>query len=294
MTKAMLVCCSDARKYDERKMIDELKTKLHSFGIDIDCAEHIFSQSGMIRSASPEVRADELMNCFISSDTENIFDISGGDIANELLDHLDYEMISQSYSVFWGYSDLTTIINAIYTKTGKSSVLYQIKNIIGTCGQLQTARVKNFISAKDNELFDIKGRFISGGSMKGITVGGNIRCLLKLAGTEYFPDMNGKVLVLEARGGKAGQIISFFNQLKQMRVYDKINGMILGTFTTLDNTCGTGFVERLALEVTGGKLPIFRTYEFGHSPDSKAVIIGEELAVTQTCSYTKYPIYPMI
>ena len=38
--------------------------------------------------------------------------------------------------------------------------------------------------------------------MEGIVVGGNIRCLLKLAGTPYWPDMREKILLLESFGGK--------------------------------------------------------------------------------------------
>ena len=41
-------------------------------------------------------------------------------------------------------------------------------------------------------------KFLQGSKMQGIVVGGNIRCLLKLAGTEYWPDMNGKILLLES------------------------------------------------------------------------------------------------
>ena len=50
----------------------------------------------------------------------DIYDISGGDIANEILPYLDFEVIKNSGKRFWGYSDLTTVINAIYEKTGKN------------------------------------------------------------------------------------------------------------------------------------------------------------------------------
>ena len=45
--------------------------------------------------------------------------------------------IAATDKTFWEYSDLTTIINAIFTKTGKSSVLYQIKNLDYANGKLQ-------------------------------------------------------------------------------------------------------------------------------------------------------------
>ena len=67
--------------------------------------------------------------------------------------------------------------------------------------------------------------------MEGIVVGGNLRCLLKLAGTEYFPDMKGKILLLEAYGGETGPIATSFNQLELMGVFEQVNGILLGTFT---------------------------------------------------------------
>ena len=60
----------------------------------------------------------------------NIFDISGGDMANDAVDYLDYDQIAKSDAVFWGYSDLTSVINAIYQKTGRISHLFQIRNLV--------------------------------------------------------------------------------------------------------------------------------------------------------------------
>ena len=61
--------------------------------------------------------------------------------------------------------------------------------------------------------------------MEGIVVGGNIRCLLKLAGTEYWPNMDGKILFLEAYGGEVSQIAALFTQLEQMGVFKQVEGI---------------------------------------------------------------------
>lgn len=56
--------------------------------------------------------------------------------------------------------------------------------------------------------------------MQGIVVGGNIRCLLKLAGTEYWPDMNGKILLLESFIIISdSKMILFFEKHKKYRVF---------------------------------------------------------------------------
>lgn len=60
------------------------------------------------------------MSFYRVQEIQAILDLSGGDLANELLPYLDYEVIGKSQAEFWGYSDLTTILNAIYAKTGRS------------------------------------------------------------------------------------------------------------------------------------------------------------------------------
>ena len=73
-----------------------------------------------------------------------IFDISGGDLANGVLKYLDFDIIAKSKAEFWGYSDLTTIVNAIYSQTGKYSMLYQIKNVVWN-PEIQQKRFKDYI-----------------------------------------------------------------------------------------------------------------------------------------------------
>lgn len=86
----------------------------------------LYAKRGVFQG-TPKERADELMRMFEDPDVSEIYDISGGDIANQLLPYIDFDSVAKSKAVFWGYSDLTTIINAIYTLTGKESVLYQVK-----------------------------------------------------------------------------------------------------------------------------------------------------------------------
>ena len=112
--------------------------------------------------------------------------------------------------------------------------------------------------------------------MEGTLVGGNIRCLLKLAGTEYWPDMDGKILLLEARSGKVAQMITFLSQLKHLGVFDKVAGILLGTFTEMEREKLTPTVEEMIRQFAGSELPIAKTYDIGHGMDAKAIVIGKE------------------
>ena len=64
-----------------------------------------------------EERAEVLMKFFKDSSIKAIFDVSGGDLANGVLDYLDFEIIKNNPKPFFGYSDLSVILNSLYSKT---------------------------------------------------------------------------------------------------------------------------------------------------------------------------------
>ena len=116
--------------------------------------------------------------------------------------------------------------------------------------------------------------------MEGVVIGGNIRCFLKLAGTPYFPDLRGKILLLEALGGELPQMITYLSQLEQLGAFRKISGVILGTFTKLEQNGDGAVLEQLVKEYAGSDTPIIRTEFVGHGVDSFGVHIGGKYRFT--------------
>ena len=266
--------CSDGRKESERKNIDELYNVLKNMGLNIITSKYIYANNDTF-STSIKEKANALMELYTDNRIKAIFDISGGDMCNELLDKLDYNIIKESNKIFFGYSDLTAIINAIYTKTGNISYLYQIKNIASEYSNEQQKRFIDTIMLGKNSLINFDYSFIRGESMSGIVVGGNIRCLLKLAGTEYMPDFSEKILFLESLGGGVGRAVACLSQLRQLGVFNRIKGVILGQFTYMtENNCKPSIEEIILREIENEDIPIVRTQEIGHSKDSKAIKIG--------------------
>ena len=273
--KIGIVNCSNGQKTEHRENIEILIQILNELGLEPVLSEYIYEKENIF-SGSQMQRAKALMDFYSDEEIKAIYDISGGDIANEILPYLDFEVIKNSEKRFWGYSDLTTVINAIYEKTGKQSVLYQIKNLIYEDSQNQIQRFKNQIN-NQGDMFDFKYTFVQKEYMEGTVIGGNIRCLLKLAGTEYFPDMEGKILLLEARSGRVPQMVTYLNQLKQLKAFDKVSGILLGTFTEMDSKCCKPDIIELIKMYAGTELPIAVTKEIGHGVDSKAIVIGADL-----------------
>lgn len=279
--KVGIVCCSNGQKTEYKRDIEKLGVILKKIGVTPIFSKYIYEIDSCFSGNASE-RAKTLMDFYQDDDITAIYDISGGDIANEILPYLDYDVIKASNKFFWGYSDLTTVINALYAKTGCSSVLYQIKNLVwdktGKQEELYKKHV-NTANEKDklnkNALFDFEYDFVQGSSMSGIVIGGNIRCFLKLAGTEYFPDVTDKILLLEAMSGETPQMVTYLNQLKQIGVFDKLNGILLGTFIAMEGeNCKPDIIE-LVKRYAGDMLPIAKTPEIGHRSNSKAIFIGE-------------------
>lgn len=266
--KAGLVCCSNGQLEIYKNDIESLDAKLRNIGISPVYSDYIYSKDSVGAGTAKE-RAAALMDLYNDDSVDAIFDISGGDIANEILPYVDFDMIVSSDKKFFGYSDLTTVINAIYTMTGKTAVLYQVKNLVWD----NTGWQENIFLSK--EMYDFKYDFVQGNSMKGIVVGGNIRCFLKLAGTKYFPDMNGKILFLESLSGGEAQLRTYFAQLLNMGVFDVIEGILLGTFIEYQKNNSNDKLLSIVKEYVDVNLPIAITQDIGHNNLSKALNIGQ-------------------
>lgn len=289
--KAGIVACSNGVSKQLANEMQQLKILLEKYGVDAVFGDYIYAMDG-VRSGTAKQRANDLMKFYQDPEIDVIFDVSGGDIANEILPYLDFDMIADARNScgeikeFWGYSDLTVLLNAIYAKTGNAGMLYQVRNLLHVHSKEYGAHGCCALLPK-MQLLDATYHFLQGTQMSGVVVGGNIRCLLKLAGTEYFPDMTDKILFLEARSGLESQMRTYLSQLQQMDVFEKISGLYLGTFTQWEQELkkkesreGEMTMEWLVTEYVSPHIPIAKTCEIGHALDSKALCIGENLKIS--------------
>ena len=275
-----IVACSNGQPLTNKPKIDLLIENLKNLGLDTICSEYIYEVNSPFNS-SPEEKGKSFMNLYKSNEIKAIFDISGGDLANEVLDYLDYDYISKNPKPFFGYSDLTTVLNSIYSQTNNPVYLYQIRNLIYSDSENQKANFTNSLFNNKNDLFNFSYKFIQGKKIEGTVVGGNIRCLLKLAGTKYMPDFTNKVLFLESMGGEAGLMSAFLNQLKQIGAFDKIQGLILGTFSKMQENNISPTIEELVVKIANNpNLPIAKTEEISHGANSKCIIIGKNITLS--------------
>lgn len=302
-TAVGLAACSDILSLGQRGKIEELKGYLR--GLELEPVESPCLYGGELppdkaqgrgekqraaklsgdtgifsRTAGEKARA--LMDFYKDPSVGAIFDLSGGDLANEILDFLDFDLIRANPKPLFGYSDVTAVLNAVSAVTGQETILYQARNLVGRCAKEQQAAFADTIVSGGDALFEVPVRFRQGNFMEGVLAGGNIRCLLKLAGTPYLPDFQGKLLFLEGRSGGPARVAAHLAQLRQMGVFRKISGLLLGTFTELELKKEGPELDLLVMrELDHAGIPVAYTPWVGHGPDSRALRIGARCTVQQ-------------
>ena len=274
--KIALVVCSNGKNIEDKDRLEKLESILVEMGLVPIFTKYIYKDK-FGRGAKAHIRAEELMSFYKNKEIKAIFDISGGDIANEILDYLDYDVIKRNYKPFFGYSDLTTVLNALRSQTNEVNYLYQILNIIES-EEIKTSFENTFMK-NEQALFDVKWRFLQGSSVEGEVIGGNIRCFLKLAGTRYFPEVKNKVLFIEGLGTSMEGLVTHLSQLKQIGVFDKISGLLIGTFTKIEKEISVEELFKLVQEYSPSSLAVAKTQEVGHAKNSKALKIGEKIHI---------------
>ena len=274
--KIALVVCSNGKNIEDKDRLEKLESILVEMGLVPVFTKYIYKDK-FGRGAKTQVRGEELMSFYKNKEIKAIFDISGGDIANEVLEYLDYDVIKRNYKPFFGYSDLTTVLNALRSQTNEVNYLYQILNIIES-EEIKTSFENTFMK-NEQALFDVKWRFLQGSSVEGEVIGGNIRCFLKLAGTRYFPEVKNKVLFIEGLGTSMEGLVTHLSQLKQIGVFDKISGLLIGTFTKIEREFSVEELFKLVQDYIPSSLPVAKTQEIGHAKNSKALKIGEKIYI---------------
>ncbi len=274
--KVGLIACSDGVRVENLPKVEELIKIMNSCGLEIVMSNTLFRRDGYF-SGNPKERATELNHLFKNDEIRAIFDISGGDSANQILEYINYDHIRLHPKPFLGMSDLSVILNALHTQSNSKSYHYQLMNLVSSAGADQQAAFDRTFFEGHNDLYDFDFHWVRGNQMSGIVIGGNIRCFMKLAGTSYFPDPSNKILFLESLSGRANKIVSLFAQLQQVKYFDKLAGVILGSFTELESYNEFSIVEEYVKEIS--RIPIVKTNEIGHGSNSKCLVVGEKITL---------------
>jgi muramoyltetrapeptide carboxypeptidase len=118
------------------------------------------------------------------------------------------------------------------------------------------------------------------GVAEGKLFGGNLRCLLNLTGTPYFPDSTDGILFVEALDIIPDQCDYMFHHLKQIDIFDHIRGAVVGYVDGLQRNHASIQMEDDLLNVTAECVfPILKVNDFGHNCSNTILPVGGQVRI---------------
>ncbi len=245
---------------------------IEAMGFRVDIPQGLMDPQGYL-SASDEVRARHIMDYFSDPGIKAIFCARGGYGAIRVLERLDWEMIYNHPKIFVGYSDITVLLSAFYEK-GRFAVFHgpMVATLSDADEDSRAALLAALTSRNPYQPSLENCRILKSGVAAGPVIGGNLASLCHLMGTAFSPETKDHILFLEDKGEAAYRIDRMLMHLKLAGCFEKICGLVLGSFTD----CGDyRVVEELVLGLLAHRdIPLVSRFSAGHGGQNLTIPMG--------------------
>ena len=199
-------------------------------------------------------KVEDINNMFKDQEVKAIICVKGGEDSNSTFDYIDYELIKNNPKIICGFSDITSITNCIYSKTGL--VTFNGPTFKSLTSWETDYAFKELIKRFQDKSLELgvkedKYETIQEGSAEGELVGGNLSLTTKLVCGKYSLDFNNKILFIEELGYESDPNLVNNNlyYMKQNGIFDKIKGIWVGNY---EHESGIE-LEKILLDVLEGE-----------------------------------------
>jgi muramoyltetrapeptide carboxypeptidase len=260
-----------SRKCD-KILLDRSVKVLQEMGFEPKYREDIISEFLGYYAGTPNRRALELNEALLDKGSSIVFCVRGGMGAVHILDKLDYEKISKVKKVFVGYSDITILLNVLYSRSNVRC--FHGLNASMSFEDYHPLTISTFFDAynkKDYSVFFYEEDILVEGIAEAEIIGGNLSLLGRTLGTPYEFDSKDKILFLEQNSYTGRMIYDILWQLKLAGKFDNIKGVILGDFTDGDEN----IPEYLSEFFRELNCPVIMNQPIGHKEPNVTIPLGE-------------------
>lgn len=283
--------------------IKDAVDNLNKFGFKISFGKHV-DEMDEFCSSSIKSRVEDLHDAFSDKSIDAIITVIGGYNSNQLLRYIDYELIAQNPKIICGFSDVTALANAITAKTGMITYIgphfsswamkygfeYSLENFVKCC---MSKRFYDLVSSNewsdDHWYIDQEKRefipndgywVLSKGNASGRIIGGHVRCLNALQGTEYWPGLKDSILILEEDSEINPQLFDReLQSLIHQMDFGGVKGILIGRFQK-----ETRMTKKLLQDIISTKkelqnIPIVANVDFGHTTPLATMPVGGSMTL---------------
>lgn len=259
-------------------------------GLQVTFSNHCEEKDAFL-SSSIISRVSDLHEAFEDENVKAVLTVLGGYNCNQLLDHLDYDLIRKHPKILCGYSDITALSNAIYQKTGlptfsgphfstfgclrgmEYTVDYFKKCLMSedcfAIAPSSTWSDDQWYLDQNNRTFfqNVDEMFvINQGRAEGTVVGGNLCTLNLLHGTEYMPSLNNTILFIEDDYLVFPEIFDRdLHSLTMQPEFSMVQGIVIGRFQQASRMTLPILVEICQRKKALTNIPILANADFGHT-----------------------------
>jgi muramoyltetrapeptide carboxypeptidase len=262
----------------DRQCFDAGLGLLQAMGFRTTAPEAIFARQGYLAGTDRQ-RAEVLNRLFADPEVAGIVCARGGYGSTRMLPYLDLEAIRAHPKVFVGFSDITGL-HAVLTDRCRLVTFHgpMAASLPATSEEGRAAFREALTGASPVVLAPAGGHVVVAGQARGAVAGGNLALLAHLVGTPYFPQLAGRILVLEDVDEAPYRIDRMLWQLRLAGVLTRVAGVVLGSF----ERCGAyeEIVGIAAAVVRPLGIPLVAGFPFGHGAVNFTLPLGLEACLT--------------
>lgn len=224
-------------------------------------------------------RVAQLHDAADDQNVQVILALRGGYGMSRILTMLDLDKLANSGKLFIGHSDFTALQMALLAKSGAASFAGPM-----LCDDFTRADVSEFTmdhfwrcitSASHTISADVEGNRAV--KVSGKLWGGNLAMLTHLAGTPYFPQVDGGILFVEDINEHPYRVERMLLQLLHAGILSRQKAIVLGDFSNYRLTdYDNGYDFAAMLHYLRGQLsvPVITGLPFGHIRDKVTLAVG--------------------
>jgi muramoyltetrapeptide carboxypeptidase len=257
----------------------ELATEtLQALGFKVKPAPNLRARWGHFAGTDAQ-RASDINTLFADPGVHGLLAMAGGSGANRILPLLDYAQMRRTPKFVGGFSDLTALINAIHARTGLVTFhsptaasdwnSFSLDHFRGAVMDAREMLLANPVDKDDNPVpRTARITTLRAGTARGPLVGGNLAVLASLAGSGYWPRMDGAILFLEDVNEYIYRVDRMLSTLRLAGALQRLAGVVLGAFTNCgpgDGSYGTLTLDEVFDDTFGPlNVPVYSGALFGH------------------------------
>jgi len=259
-----------------------LRDKFAENGYQIHLGSHALDSVRYL-AGTDEDRAFDVMAAFCDNTIDAVMTVRGGYGSPRLLDLLDYDLLRQNQKPFWTISDGTALQTALWARSGISG--YSGLQATFFLNPQNEKLIQTGLAAAQGHLPDIPiQKTWVPGRAQGIVVGGNLTVFMGLIGTPYFPDLTGKILLMEDINEYPYRIDRLLAHLRLSGAFGQLAGIILGDFSgCVSKDLADGDIDAVFADYFQNfPIPVVQI-NYGHRNRETVVPIGKNVLIdTQT------------